>query len=264
MNRKTSSKISLILFIVVILINYLTATGKIPGLSSQEEISNLYHTPITPAGFAFSIWGVIYILLFVAILYTIKVSSANEPQAFVLDRLIPPLWTLFAFNIIWNVVFGLGWIGISFVMIFGYWLSLVAICFSIVKANVHLNPVLPLAFGLHTGWITIASVVNLYAFLVKVGWDGMGLHQDFWVIFAIVLVLLIVLVLQTQLKNPVIPIGTAWAFFGIYSKEGTTFSKYPFIPALLLAGILILIFLSVVTFLKNRKSLLPFIDESKL
>lgn len=256
MNRKTSTKFSLVLFFVVILINYLTATGKIPGLSPQKEISSLYHTPITPAGFAFSIWGVIYILLFVAILYMIKISSDKGPRSFALEKLIVPLRALFAFNIIWNIVFGLGWIGFSFVMIVGYWLSLVVIGISLVKTRAVLNPILPVAFGLHTGWISIASVVNLYAFFVKIGWNGMGLHQDVWVIITIVFVLLLVALLQIWLKNPVTPLGTAWAFFGIYAKEGAAFSEYPFIPILLLAGIVLLFFFSVMTFIRNGKSLL--------
>lgn len=258
MNLKTSAIISLVFFFFLILMNYLTASGNIPGVSPQKEISSLYQTPITPAGFAFSIWGVIYVLLFIAILYLIKISSGNESQSLAAAKLIPPLWAMFAFNIIWNVVFGLGWIGISFVMIVGYWISLVAIGFIIVKANANLNSVLPIAFGLHTGWISIASVVNLYAFLVKIGWDWMDLHQELWVIFAIVFVLLIVGILQTRLRNPVLPIGTAWAFFGIYAKENSAFSEYPFIPVLLLAGIAVLILLSIATFVMNRNSLLPY------
>lgn len=257
MNRKTSIKVSLFLFFIVILINYLIAIGNIPGLSPQKEISSLYHTPITPAGFAFSIWGVIYVLLFAAILYMIKISSEKGPQSFALEKLIVPLWALFAFNVVWNIVFGLGWIGISFVIILGYWLSLVDIGVRLVKERGHLNPILPIAFGLHTGWISIAGIVNLYAFFVKIGWISMGLYQDLWVIIAVVFVLVLVGLLQIRLKNPVTPLGTAWAFFGIYAKEGASFSKYPFISMLLLAGIVILLFLSAMTFIKNGKSLLP-------
>ncbi|MDO4792779.1 MAG: hypothetical protein Q3993_01255, partial [Filifactor alocis] len=196
------------------------------------------------------------ILLFAAILYMIKISSDNDARSSVLEHIIPPLWALFAFNIIWNIVFGLGWIGISFVMIVGYWLSLVAIGIRLVKARATLNPILPVAFGLHTGWISIASVVNLYAFFIKIGWDGVELHQGSSVMISIVFVLILLGLLQLWLKNPMVPLGTAWAFFGIYAKDGGGFSEYPLIPVFLLVGIVLLFFFSVMTFIKNGKSLL--------
>lgn len=198
MNQKIVIKVTLLLFIGVLIINYLTATGKIIGLSSQREISGLYPTPITPAGFAFSIWGVIYGLLFIAI------------------------------------------------------------GFALLRANEKVNFILPLAFGLHTGWITIAGIVNFWAYLIKINWDGLGLHQDLWVIFALFLVLLLVALLQIKLKNSSLPFATAWAFWGIYAKEGSVFLAYPFIPVIILLGIGFLFLLALVTFIKNGKGLLPY------
>lgn len=258
MNQRIVTKVTLLLFIGVLIINYLTATGKIIGLSSQREISGLYPTPITPAGFAFSIWGVIYGLLFIAILYMMRLATTDSPQSLILNQLTSPLWALFAFNIAWNIVFGLGFIGASTVMILGYWLSLIAIGFELLRANEKINFILPLAFGLHTGWITIAGIVNFWAYLIKINWDGLGLHQDLWVIFALFLVLLLVALLQIKLKNSSLPFATAWAFWGIYAKEGSVFLAYPFIPVIILLGIGFLFLLALVTFIKNGKGLLPY------
>src|SRR5687767_14612028 len=40
--------------------NWLAAAGRVNGVS-PSEISNKYPTPITPAGYAFSIWSLIYL-----------------------------------------------------------------------------------------------------------------------------------------------------------------------------------------------------------
>lgn len=257
MNRKKLAWLSLIVFFLVLLMNYLSAADIIPGISPQKEVSKIYNTPITPAGFAFSIWGVIYLLLFAAIVYMIRASTKEDAPSVLIDKIMPPLFVLFAANMLWNVAFGLKWIGISLILIFVYWLSLVSIGRVLVQAKTKINPVLPLAFGVHSGWITIASIVNLYAFLVKKQWNGLMADPELWTIIGIAAAVLLVAILQLLLKNAVLPLGTAWALFGIYMKEGVVYSKYGFIPALLLAGIGLLILLAVLRFAKNRNCLLP-------
>lgn len=48
----------LIMFILTVVFNILTSTGVIG--KTQKELSDKYMTLITPPGYAFSIWGVIY------------------------------------------------------------------------------------------------------------------------------------------------------------------------------------------------------------
>lgn len=48
----------LVMFIVTVIFNVLTSTGVIG--KTQKELSDKYMTLITPPGYAFSIWGVIY------------------------------------------------------------------------------------------------------------------------------------------------------------------------------------------------------------
>ena len=57
--KKKTSIISMILFGITILANYLISFNFIPGVLSQKYVSDKYPTPITPASFTFSIWGVI-------------------------------------------------------------------------------------------------------------------------------------------------------------------------------------------------------------
>lgn len=260
MNKKVYLWGSLVFFIIVIIMNYLTAMGIISGISTQKEVSKLYQTPITPAGFTFSIWGAIYLLLFLTIIYMIKISYNNQKQQFhtITYRIIPVLWSVFLFNLFWNIVFGIKWIGISFIMIIAYWISLIIIGFILSSSKVKWNPVIPLAFGLHTGWITIASIVNLYAFFIKIQWKPIMVNPELWAVIGIILAIVLVFILQILIKNSILPFATAWAFWGIYAKEEISYIKYPFIPILLLIGIALLLLMAIITFFKNKKSFLPY------
>lgn len=257
MNKKKLSWITLVAFIVVIIVNYLTAMGMVPGFMPQKDVSNLYETPITPAGFTFSIWAVIYVLLFLALLYMMRISSKDTKEARLANGLMPFVLGLFLFNILWNLTFGLQWIGTSIVMIIGYWLCLFMIGIKLCYSRARLNIVVPIAFGIHMGWISIASIVNIYAYLVKIGSEGIATNPELWSLFGIVASVLLIFILQTVIRNASLPLATAWALFGIYAKEGVNYSVYPFIPLLLLICAMLLVGFSVITFLKNKNAILP-------
>lgn len=66
---------NLLFFLGVITVNVLS--GMLPlGGRTTGEISDMYYTAITPAGYAFSIWSVIYVLL----LFLSSTSCAATPE----------------------------------------------------------------------------------------------------------------------------------------------------------------------------------------
>ncbi|KAM9845271.1 uncharacterized protein ACBR49_012010 [Aulostomus maculatus] len=58
-----------LVFIAVLVINGLAGAGRGPFLSNTGNVSARYETDITPAGWTFSIWAVIYIWLSLLVLY---------------------------------------------------------------------------------------------------------------------------------------------------------------------------------------------------
>lgn len=70
MRTKTKAWLNLVLFLVTLAVNTLGALGFINGMS-QKEISDTYPTLITPSASTFSIWGVIYVLLLIALVYMV-------------------------------------------------------------------------------------------------------------------------------------------------------------------------------------------------
>ena len=76
-STKAKSWINLIVFLITLIINYLTASGLINGMS-QKVVSNKYNTLITPAGFAFSIWGIIYSLIGISLIYMLVKGTETK------------------------------------------------------------------------------------------------------------------------------------------------------------------------------------------
>ena len=83
---KTKRKIltNVLLYIIVLGFNYITAMGYINNLS-QADVSKMYQTPITPLGYAFSIWGLIYSLLFISFIYLLSKNDNYNIEKYV-DR----------------------------------------------------------------------------------------------------------------------------------------------------------------------------------
>ncbi|RRD94056.1 hypothetical protein EII17_09660 [Clostridiales bacterium COT073_COT-073] len=247
---KTKLIIHLIAFIAAMLVNYITASGLISGFS-QSEISQKYHTLITPAGFAFSIWGVIYGLLFLCLLFWLWKKNDIDQQP-LLHQLSPWIWMMLAVNIAWNIVFSLSLIGASLLFILMYWIILLLICHKL-KGNLNLFSI---SFGIHLGWITVASIVNFFAFLVQLNGQDLQSSSALWYNIALLFGILMGFLLIFILKNGAVPLAMAWAYFGIYMKLNSIPDNTNLILKLnTLTGIIFLLGLSLGSFvgLKWRK-----------
>lgn len=237
-------KVTMGAFIAVMIVNYLTASGLISGYS-QSEISQNFQTLITPAGYTFSIWGVIYGLLFVSLIYYIWKKADVQKQEEI-NRFSYLIWMMFALNIAWNIVFSLSMIALSFAMILAYWVVLVIICYNIGKEVNLLN----ITFGVHLGWISVATIVNFFAMLVQL--NGGDLQGEIWYIIALLLGVGIGAGIMWFLKNGVAVLAMAWAYLGIYMRLNNTGSGSLVIKLVALAGIVALVVLSVLTFWRMR------------
>jgi hypothetical protein len=114
---------------------------------------------------------------------------------------------------------------------------------------------LSLPFSIYFGWITVATIANITALLVSVGWNGFGISKSIWTI-AILLVGSIIGIL-TSVRNRDIAyiLVFAWAYFGIIIKHTSSIgfnSQYPEI--ITAASICIALFLITIGFLLFRKA----------
>ena len=85
--RKTLSILNLLSFLGMVIVNYLAVTLPLNN-KTTGELSDQYPNLFVPAGFTFSIWGVIYLLLAIFIVYQlIYVFRKNTQNSSFLEKI---------------------------------------------------------------------------------------------------------------------------------------------------------------------------------
>lgn len=254
---KLFTLLNLLAYFLTLGVNYLGSSGFING-NTQRDISDRYMTLISPAPFAFSIWGIIYSLLLITLIYLF--IKRKDPQISRLVLLISPLFIASAlFNMAWIVTFSYERLGISTLLILGLLFSLLFIVERIYKNRFEFPSTLAgLTFTLYGSWVFIATIVNTSLFLVQLEWNGFGLSDSVWTIIVLGIAIAFVFFYLSRFKNAAFPIPIAWAFFGIYSSYASGRldpALSTVIQGVLLAGIVILLIAVVWRFIKNGNAL---------
>ncbi len=207
-------------FALTVVINALAGGTRLLGGKLTAEISDAYPTLITPAGYVFSIWGVIYILLGVFVVYQLLPSQREKNYhekiswLFVLTCLL---------NITWLFLWQYEYLTISVVIMFMLLATLITIYLrlNIGKSAAPLSDRLAvhLPFSVYLGWITIASIANVAVMLVSVRWDGFGISPETWAIMIIVIALLVTLLVVATRRDLAYGLVIIWALLGIAAKQ---------------------------------------------
>lgn len=257
MDRTKKALLNALFLVVTLGVNTLGALGFINGLS-QKAISDMYVTLITPGPSTFSIWGIIYALLIISIIAMI--IKKNDPYyQNIIDRISPLFWISCLLNMAWIVSFSYVLLEISLIFILLFVMMLALICRQLLQIQER-NVLLPLTFGLYTGWLFIASIVNAAAVLVKVNWNGFSISFEILAIITLVISVILIFLVNTQLRNAVFPLPVAWAFFGIReflaSPNGFN-GEYGLLQIVALVGMAVLVGIAAIQLYINRFSLIP-------
>ncbi len=198
----------------MIFFNYLAATGSLGGIETGA-VSDKYPTRITPAGYAFTIWSLIYFGLIVFSIY--QALSKNTGRF----RSIRSVYILScAANCAWLYFWHQEAILISVVMIF---LLLGTLVFINVKLQTtETNGEFWLAkfpFGIYFGWVTAAAIVNVAVALV---YSGVRFSDTAVVRTGAALILAATalgIIIRFKLNNVFYPLAIAWALTAIAVKQ---------------------------------------------
>lgn len=251
--------LNLFFYFSTLAINSLGSSGFFNNMG-QKDVSDKYTTLITPAGFAFAIWGVIYGLVLASLIYFfVKRKDARVSK---LVLLISPLFIASCiFNMGWILSFSYEMLGLSTILIFAMMFSLIFIIEKIYKNRADVPYTLPgISFTLYGAWVLIASIINVSLFLVQQNWGGFGISSSIWTIIILFVAIGFVLFYLTQYKNAVFPISVGWGFFGIYNSYTSgrlTPPMAPTIQMVLLLGIAVFVLSIVITFIRNGYSIFP-------
>jgi benzodiazapine receptor len=207
--------LNVLAFAVTVTVNALASSLALNGRTTAE-VSDLYPTLVTPAGYVFSIWGLIYVLLLVFVVFQALPGQREKPFL----QQISVLFVLSSvFNVMWLFLWHYDPIVLSVALMFGLLATLIAVYLrlGIGKTSVTLKErvFVHLPFSVYLGWITVASIANVAAALVSVQWDGFGLANDVWAVLVIAVALLITLAVIATRKDVAYSLVIVWALVGI-------------------------------------------------
>jgi benzodiazapine receptor len=242
--------LNIVALALTITVNALASTFALNGRTTAQ-VSDLYPALVTPAGYVFSIWGIIYTLLLVFVIFQALPSQREKPflgkisAFFVLSSIL---------NVSWLLLWHYDQIVLSVVLMFALLATLIAVYLrlNVGKAAVSWKEkvCVHLPFSVYLGWITVASIANVAAALVSVQWDGFGLASDLWSVLVIVVALLITLAVAVTRKDFAYGLVLIWALVGIAVKQ----SAYPnIVLAAEISAIIIAIALAIVAIVSRLK-----------
>lgn len=211
---------NLLAFLLTLIVNGLAGSTTIIGGKNTAQISDANPTLITPAGYVFSIWGVIYILLGVFVVLQALPSEKGKSY----QKRIGWLFVLSnVFNIAWLFLWQFEQLIPSLALMFLLLVTLIMIYLrlDVDKSTVLLRERLAihLPFSVYLGWITIASIANVAVALVSVNWNGFGISPETWAILIITIALLITLFVIATRKDIAYGLVIIWALLGIATKQ---------------------------------------------
>lgn len=267
-SAKTMSVLCALAFIGTVTVNALANILPLNGVNTgtlSDEIPNLF----VPAALTFSIWALIYILLAGYVIAAIRESfgrpkgerawTAGDGAAFLANM---------AANIGW--IFAWHWRAVILSMI----LMLVILVTLIIleqgnQGKFSAGGALAAAAGkngqeagkasgmwrgffltaplrVYLGWISVATIANATAVLVKTGWNGFGVDPRVWTVIVIAAGLAVALGFSLLKGQIAAPLVIAWAYIGIVLKRTQTDPDYSTAIWIAASAAIVIILLSLI------------------
>lgn len=201
----------------VIAFNGLASAGYVQG-TTPAEISDKYSTIITPAGYAFTIWSLIYLGLLAFSIYQLVPQNIERfrpiRSAYIFSCVLNCAWIFF-----WHseqIAVCLGIIALLFAV-------LIYINAKVRYADSNLERLLVKApFGLYVGWLAAATLVNFAVLLVYLNIEA-GRSSVVLGAGLILLAAAFGVFARVAFTNYLAPLAVAWALTAIAVKQsGTT------------------------------------------
>lgn len=205
--------------LAMIAFNVLSVTLPLGG-RAVEEVSAMYQNLFTPAGFTFSIWSVIYVGLIAFTLYQFLPSQAD-------DRVAQRVAVLFIIscllNLSWLLAWHFLWIGLSVVLMGLLLLTLILVYVQVSgRANgrtLAYRLMVALPFRLYLGWISVATMANVSAYLVSTGWTGGPLSETGWALTLMGAVVVLGLLALWTRRDLFFTLVLVWGLAGVAAGQ---------------------------------------------
>jgi hypothetical protein len=212
----------LISTIAVIVVNGLATALPLNG-QTTGEISDRFDVYFVPAGYVFSIWGLIYLALIGYSIFQLLPSQRENPQL----RRIGYLYVLScAANIGWIFLWHYEYFPWSLVAMVILLLALIAIYLILGIGRTGTSTaekwLVRVPFSIYLGWITVATVANVTSVLDYLNWNGWGLSEEWWAVIILVVAGIIASAVSITRGDVAYVAVIIWAYVGIALKHSDT------------------------------------------
>ncbi|QCX01426.1 tryptophan-rich sensory protein [Aggregatimonas sangjinii] len=224
--KKSLSIFNLLSVVLVIVVNYISQIVEFNGVTIGE-MSRRYDNLFTPAGYAFSIWGIIFLLLLAYGVYQVRKAFSTKDTSNFIQQTGP--WFILAnlLNCTWVIVFAYDFTGLSVLVMLG-------ILFSLIKIILNTDmerwdaPIGTIAFVwwpicIYSGWIAVATIANISAYLIKIGWEGGPLSEITWTFIMISVATLVNLLMVYKRNMREFALVGIWALVAIFMRHQTDY-----------------------------------------
>ncbi len=240
-SSRTLQLINTIGFVFVVVVNYLATALPIGG-QTTGELSDQYPSLFTPAGFTFSIWGLIYLGLALVIIFQFRSAATGQPSW--LYKIGP--W--FFFSCLTNIAWIFAWhyqvVWLSVLIMLVFLLILIVLYRRLVAgpstSDVEKWLVRPI-FTIYLAWITVATITNISTLLIDLGWSGQGFSDVYWTILMLTIGAVLGVAFTLRERTVFYALVLIWAYFGIWYKRSHTMPNYSLIETVSLIGIVVLV-----------------------
>jgi hypothetical protein len=238
--------ICMVSFLLTIAINGYANYAKLNGVTTAE-VSDTFQVYFVPAGYVFSIWGVIYLFLILFLIYQFT-PSQKEDERFL--KIAPYFVVTNIANAVWLILF-------HYQQHYFTILPMLILLFALIKIYTYLHEktgtqkdkfFVDLPFSIYLGWVSVATIANMTQFLDYVGWSGFGLSDEFWLVIVLALAVVLSFLMSKKFHDLAYSLVLVWAFIGI----GFKFSGNPVVElsSYIAAGLVVLLYF--LTFEKKK------------
>ncbi len=210
--------LALALTLIVIGVNAAANILPINGFNTGQ-LSALYPTGFTPAGWVFAIWSLIYLGLIALSIWAIRAKGAAAVR---MDVIRPAFLVSCVANASWIFVW-------HYRHILASLLVMLVLLASLVVVYVQLRRSRPQSWGerlcvdlpisLYLGWITTATIVNLAAWFYDRGAYPFGFDMNEWAILSVTTATAVFVAVGTRTRDALYVTVFAWASLGIVLQK---------------------------------------------
>ena len=213
-------QISVVLTIILTLtINGLANALPLNG-QNTGQISDRFQVYFVPAGYVFSIWGLIYLGLIAFAIYQALPSQRENP------RLRATGWWISLgglANSAWIFLWHYEQFPLTLVVMLVLLATLIVTYLRLGIGRTTVSAaekwMVRLPFSIYLGWITVATVANVTSLLDYLQWDGFGIAPETWMIIVLIAVLVIALLMNFTRRDVGYAAVILWALAGISIKH---------------------------------------------